>query len=644
MGEQAEKAYTPGTARPRWAISGRAVLLGAVLAALNCVWIAYGLQWWQSNSTTVSLAFNCIFTLLLVCAANAVLHRLRPAWALRAPELACVYAIVAVASAVAGLDQVQVMVPVLAYPHYAATPENKFEELFLPQVPNWLVVTDMDSLERFYQTGESLYAQGNWRAWLVPGGIAIGFHATMLLVMLCINTIVRRQWTEEAKLSYPIIQLPLEMSRGGARLFRSRTMWIGFAVAAAIDLINGLHVIWPEVPSILGERHDLRQWVRNMPWAAIGWTPLAIYPFAVGLAFLIPLDLAFSCWFFYLLWKALQVVSASLGWGQIPGAPWIPEQSFVAYTLIGAFGLYSGRRQIGAALRRAFGLSSAVDDSREPLPYAWTAYLGLGGLAALLIFSHLVGASLWSAGLFFALYFFFSTAVARVRAELGSPVHDQHHLGPEQIIVDLVGPRLLGRKSLILYSYFEYFNRAHRGHPMPHQLEALKLAGETGGEQRRMAPALMLAGIVGLIGGMWALVDARYRWGGAGGLGKGNEAWGRLARWLQSPLDTNWHAVGAMGASAVSTTFLQMMRANFVWWPFHPAGFAVSGGWSMALFCPSIFASWLIKTVLLRYGGIGSFRPASMFFLGLILGEFTVGSIWTLLGIVLKRSMYNVLP
>jgi len=109
-------------------------------------------------------------------------------------------------------------------------------------------------------------------------------------------------------------------------------------------------------------------------------------------------------------------------------------------------------------------------------------------------------------------------------------------------------------------------------------------------------------------------------------------------------METNWRAIAAMGASGVFVTFLQLMRANFVWWPFHPAGFAVSAGWSMALFFPSIFVSWLVKTVLLRYGGGSSFRPASMFFLGLILGEFTVGSLWTLLGIVLRRAMYNVLP
>ncbi len=630
--------------RLRAAISGRAIVLGLVLIPINALWIEYGLLWRQSRPTTVSLYFNVIFTLLLVVAANALLQRFASKWALRPAELVTVYAMCSLGSSVAGLDQVQVMVPVIAYPHYAATPENKFEDLFLPQVPPWMVVTDLKPLERYFNGGESLYARDNWRAWLKPGGIAVGFHLTMLLVMLCINTLVRRQWTEEAKLSFPIIQLPLEMSRNTRVLFRSRLMWIGLGVAALIDLINGLHVIWPEVPAIMGERIDLRTYVRAAPWSGIGWTPLAVYPFAVGLAFLIPLDLAFSCWFFYLLWKGVRILSTALGWGNIPGAPWIAEQSFLSYIVIGAFGLWSGRRQLVAAVRNALGLQSDLDDSREPLPYAWALYGGALGLIALLVFSMQAGASWWSAGLFFALYFFLSTAIARVRAELGSPVHDQHHLGPEQIVVDLLGPRALGVKSLIVYSYFEYFNRAHRSHPMPVQLEALKLVEQTGGEQRRMAPTLMLAAAVGLVAGFWALLDACYRWGGSIGAGKGNEAWGRLATWLQSPLETNWYAVSAMGVGGAFTVFLQLMRANFVWWPFHPAGFCVSGGWSMALFSPSIFVSWLVKSILLRYGGISSFRPASMFFFGLILGEFSMGSIWTILGIILRRPMYNVLP
>jgi len=73
-------------------------------------------------------------------------------------------------------------------------------------------------------------------------------------------------------------------------------------------------------------------------------------------------------------------------------------------------------------------------------------------------------------------------------------------------------------------------------------------------------------------------------------------------------------------------------------------GFAVSGGWSMALFGPSILVAWLIKSTLLRYGGMASIRPASRLFMGLVLGEFLAGTLWALYGIARHQPMYNFLP
>jgi len=41
---------------------------------------------------------------------------------------------------------------------------------------------------------------------------------------------------------------------------------------------------------------------------------------------------------------------------------------------------------------------------------------------------------------------------------------------------------------------------------------------------------------------------------------------------------------------------------------------------------------------------MSAFRPASRFFLGMILGEFLAGGAWGVLGILMKRPMYNFLP
>ena len=140
------------------------------------------------------------------------------------------------------------------------------------------------------------------------------------------------------------------------------------------------------------------------------------------------------------------------------------------------------------------------------------------------------------------------------------------------------------------------------------------------------------------------MVDAFCRYGGWRQAGKGYEAFNRLTSWLTGGGETNWYAVAALGVGATLTALLAAARLRWVWWPFHPAGFAVSGSWSMALFAPSIFVSWLVKAVILRYGGMTAYRPASNFFMGMILGEFVAGTMWGTIGILQHRPMYNFLP
>ena len=68
--------------------------------------------------------------------------------------------------------------------------------------------------------------------------------------MVSVNSLVHKQWTENEKLSYPIIQLPLKLTIGGGAsgILKSRIMWIGFVLAGTIDILNGLNFLFPSVP------------------------------------------------------------------------------------------------------------------------------------------------------------------------------------------------------------------------------------------------------------------------------------------------------------------------------------------------------------------------------------------------------------
>lgn len=624
----------------------RSLIIGLLLIIPNAWFNLYGYIWGQSRPDTVSLYFNVVITLAIVCGLNALLRRVSARLALRQSELIVIYSMLAIGTAVCGLDQIQTMLPVIAHPFWHASPENHWQQLFLDKIPSWLTVTDERALWAYYDSGQPLFATPYWKPWLIPAAWWASFSFTMIFVMLCLNSLFRKQWTEEAKLSFPIVQLPLEMTRPDTKLWSSRLMWIGFGLAFVIDAINGLHQLYPWIPSLMGERsakYDMGQMLTAMPWRAIGWTPLNVYPFGVGLAFFIPTDLSLSSWFFYILWKFVRIFTTAAGWGSLPRAPWIDEQSFGAYIALAAFSIYSSRHHLVHVWETAFGVRK-FDDSQEAFSYRFTLIGLFAGLSLLVGFCLYARMSLWVALAFLLLYLGLSIAVSRIRAELGSPVHDLHKIGPEAVLTELFGPRRLGVSNDIMFAFFWSFNRAHRSHPMPNQIEGMKLASVAHVSQRGLAGALTLATAVGLAAGWFILLDAFFRHGGEGWASKGTEAWGRLQSSLESPLETNWYGAGMMVVGLAFTVFLAWMRGNFAWWPFHPAGFAVSGGFSMALFAPSIFVAWLLKVLILRYGGMSAFRPASTFFMGLILGEFAAGALWGVIGLMLHRPMYNFLP
>ena len=61
------------------------------------------------------------------------------------------------------------------------------------------------------------------------------------------------------------------------------------------------------------------------------------------------------------------------------------------------------------------------------------------------------------------------------------------------------------------------------------------------------------------------------------------------------------------------------------------------------MFWFSIFVSWAIKFIVLRLGGLKLHRQSIPFFLGLVLGEFVVGSMWSIRGVVFRVPSYRIL-
>ena len=641
---------------PPHQIRSFAIILILLLVPLNCWWVVASTLRVRTSPTQVSLFFNAIFTTLVLLGittlfkkGRALINRLP---VLNRAELLTIYTCVSIGSGLAGVDRLLVLIPLPGHAHWFASPENDWVGLFHRYIPQWLVISDKRILEGYHYGVSTLYTSTTFWAWVPVVLWWSAFIVALHLVMLCINIILRKQWVESERLSYPIIQLPLEMTQPRGIFFRSPWMWFGLGIGATIDIINGLNFLFPAVPSLGGKLYDLRRIFTERPLNAIGWSPIAIFPFGVGLSFFIPLDLSYSCWVFWLIWRAERILGGIMGWRTLPRFPYEAEQSHGAYLGLCVVALWMSRRHLKQVLVTVGGKSlsrhsatpvcgKSLSHTDEPIPYS-LALIGLIlGMTFIGGFCSKLGMSLWVIAVFFIIWLAISIAITRLRAELGSPVHDLHFIGPDEMMPRMFGIRRLGAANLTGFSYLYFLNRAHRSHAMPHQLEGFKLADGARSPLRRLAILMMFASALGAVSSFWAFLSLGYWDGGPSGFGR--ESFNRLERWLNYSAPPEGPALGFAGVGFGLTLLLAAMRMRFLWWNLHPVGYAISGSWAINPMVGSIFVGWLMKWIVLRYGGLRWHRAAIPFFLGLVLGEFLIGTFWSVCGIILDQPMYRFL-
>lgn len=633
--------------RFRWGV----FLLGGALIPVNSLWIARTEALDYSGfPTCASLFFNVIFSLMVLMLLNTLVRRLAPGVALCRQELLVVYGMVATGSSLVGHDCMQMVVPTIAHAAYFSTPENRWGEMIVPHLPRWLTISELsDSVKGFEQGHSTLYDWSNIEMWLVPIGAWSVFLISVIVAMLSMVVLLRRHWVDNERLTYPIAQIPILITEGGGSnaLFRSRLFWGGFALAAGIDLLNGLATFFPNLPLINVKMTNITPWFTSPPWKAMGWTVLSFYPFVIGLSFFMPTNMAFSSWFFFLFRKAQQVAASAFGYqGADAWYPYLKEQSFGALIALFIATLWFGRGYIREIWRSANTGEGRTHDGG--ISYRW-AFVALGLSCLVMIgFLNFAGMALWLAVIYILLYLMFCCAFTRIRAELGPPAHELGTVGPSNMLVLGLGSAFLGPQNLAVFSLLYFQNRMHRGLLMPQQAECLKAAGQCGLSIRTMVGALSAAGVIGVFSAFWAIMHLAYgrhyaaaHHPGAPGSGFSSAAYNQLMSWLNNPIGANYMSVLGIAIGAVFALTLAKLAVTYYGFPFHPAGYALGMSFGVDYIWLPIMISWLVKVLILRYAGLRGYRAAIPFFVGLVLGEFAVGGMWSFVRGVLGVQTYT---
>jgi hypothetical protein len=438
----------------------------------------------------------------------------------------------------------------------------------------------------------------------------------------------------------------MEMTEpGGSSLagsfFRNPIMWAGFALSAGYNLVNILHAYHPAFPQI-PKNFDLTATLTDPSWAAIRPLTMEFRPELIGFGFLVATEISFSIWFFFFVTKLEALLAAA--YGMPPGQlPYPQEQGIGAYLVLAFLLLWMARRHLIRAARMAITGQQPRPIGPQAISYR-TAFLGVfGGFAAVCWFAWAAGMALWVIATYLSIVLLVALVFARMRGEAGVPLIwlFPFYMQKKAMLYTLGSQPLLaagGPATLAVFATLTFLSRGYYPSMIGYQLESMEISRRARIAPRPMMIAVMLALVVGFVAG-WYLHLAPYYKYGAQQLRNGIWGWGMAvqeynwsAGYVESQTNPEPLRIWATAGGGLLALVLSLMRHQYVWFPFHPLGYAMQCSYGSLLWWP-FFVVWLCKALVLRYGGMALYRRLIPGFLGFALGHYAMAGIfWGLLG------------
>lgn len=619
----------------RSGVTARSVLLGVLTAALMAYTgnmqeiVLHAGSLVKSSYLVALILWFCIWLGL-----NTILIVAFPRYALTRVEMMVIFTSAWIVGMMPGVGWLGYMVDAMPAPHFFASPENRWAELFLDHLPSWAFPNAVPQVvESFYfglQSSQSI----PWVDWALPLWWWFSGGAALAGAGWFVSCIFHRQWTDSERLTYPLVQFPLDLMEGFDEgrvptLFKKPLFWAGFGWTAGIILWNVIGFWYPSVPRIgLFDNILLKevQFARDFP-------PFysRVLPPVIGLGYLCSLDLLFSFWLFGIL-AVLKVgvmnqTRISVG---LPGQAASSEvivglESHGAMTLLVLWSLWIARRH----LLHVWRCASSGERGDGPVPYR-TAALGLALTTTYLaVFMMQLGLSLQLAVGQMALMFvaYFATVKYMAAGGFGYlfPVMNKggNFLSLVTGTTGLSTSNLVGTK-LINSNMFMGGRRLQTLQALPHHLEAMD-----GLKRGRAAAhwAVFVAFAVGFWVSVLTILCYAYTESAlhlqSYSLLDGPKV---VFNGLTSALDDTERMVfdiqklGVWAVGGAEAGLLALLRSRFPWFPLHPLGLAFQYTAGPRYYVMSIMMVWAAKMLIVRYGGASMYEKAKPFFIGTVVG------------------------
>ena len=590
--------------------------------------------------------------LLMVLIVNPVLMMIRRSWALNFKQIALMVGVLFVAASISSHGLLRSLPYSLAKQVSDASEwkENAgyYEEADLPPslFPGKLGYHENTDVVRQFLVKLPKGEPIPWGPWIWP---AIGWLSFFLFVwMMCISFagIMLPQWQQNERLAFPltrILQSLMETPEDRCLLppiFREKWFWIAALVVLFVHSLVGLNTYYPLRIPAYQTSWSLMPLFTEEP---LSYMPAYMksgrfYFIFIGVAYFMSTRVSFSIWFFMVAYAIYTMISQAYFPPFFEAAP-VAHRSgallSVAVTI-----LWLGRARWFRVLRCAVypGSTTRSEDDRRDRNFVYMFCLGILGMFGWLVWA---GVQVPWAMLLVGIIFVYQLVVSRIVAETGLPVvglYDQHFLH----YFSLIPIRLLnGASAWFLGALSAQIGGATRSSLAAFAMQSMSL-DEKAGPRRQWKNARYY--VVTLILGFFICGAAHlyFSYNNSQTLDSNPEtpisSWGtyrlhpavdRLREQIEGKWDEPaYNRPAHMAFGAVMAGGLQYASLTMPKWPLHPVGVLLAYTWFGQTVWMSVAAGWLLRVVLILFGGVRLYRRLRPLFIGLIIGEVLAAIVW----------------
>ncbi len=639
-------------------LSIRAVIFGVLLGVFG-VWSAgvrgqaYGqITLYQNIMLTseepVNLAFiAALVTLFIMC---IILPRIFPRFKIgfTRAELAVTFATGLGVHAI-GVGFYNVINKIGGFGHFAMT--SRYATQAFENTHPFVMPKDFDVLMDLLLG----WADIPWGVWVIP----ILFWTILLflfaVVPMCMGVIMRKRWAEQEQLTFPLARAVVHLldveddGTGTVRGFwKNKLLWIGAAITFTLVFYEWVQLeLVPGLPTInryfLGRMlADIRTTSPALSWAMdcpdayrIGFRSWGV----AGVLYLAPShDFLFT-------WVVLTPVNWLVNYimyfaysGSPPERAWNLGRAATFFSLV-SFALlmaWRSRKEIAANIQTAFSKRKDLED--EGLTVREATYgLIIGTIIIVVLLIGILKVNLLWTFIFLFSFYTFAFSVARFRSEVAFPSagfmdHNVYQnfamaFSHQLRLYPSLQPDIQTLSGLgMLAAHLRKFGPTLS---MVHMLEGCRISDETNLKRRAFFKAYILGFLLAAVPCAVLFLRAYYD------VGTGMpDSWVVMViRRLQ--VGSHVTADGTIqgyapvfarvpyGLSFAAVVMLfAYLRANFIWWPFHPIGLIMVGNPNVpAHIATAALLVLIAKGAILRYGGGALYIKLTPFFIGLVFGE-----------------------